>query len=61
SLAEDIFLKKSNLSNCIFIQRNMEKNYKLSPEHSIRIIEKIWGNKRLEKNCNKKGAENETI
>ncbi len=61
TLAKDVVAKKAHLSNCVFIQRGMEKNYKLSPEHSIKIIEKIWGEKRLEKNCNKKGAENETI
>jgi len=60
SLAEDIVKGKAHLSNCIFIQRSMEKNRKLSNDHAIRIIEKVWGNDRLNKNCNKKGAENET-
>ncbi len=60
SLAEDIVQNKAHLSNCIFIQRSMEKNRKLSNDHAIRIIEKVWGEERLNKNCNKKGAENET-
>ena len=60
SLAEDIVQNRAHLSNCIFIQRSMEKNRKLSNDHAIRIIEKVWGEDRLDKNCNKKGAENET-
>jgi Na+-translocating ferredoxin:NAD+ oxidoreductase RNF subunit RnfB len=60
SLAEDIVQNRAHLSNCIFIQRSMEKNRKLSNDHAIRIIEKVWGEERLNKNCNKKGAENET-
>ena len=60
SLAEDIVRNKAHLSNCIFIQRMMEKSRKLSNDHAIRIIEKVWGEDRLDKNCNKKGAENES-
>jgi len=60
SLAEDVVKGNAHLSNCIFIQRSMEKNRKLSNEHALRLIEKVWGKDRLDKNCNKKGAENET-
>ncbi|MBZ4676482.1 MAG: ferredoxin [Anaerophaga sp.] len=60
SLAEDIVRKESQLSACVFIQRMMEKHSKLSSEHALRIIEKIWGRNRLDKNCNKKGAENDS-
>lgn len=60
SLAEDIVRKESQLSACVFIQRMMEKHSKLSGEHALRIIEKIWGENRLDKNCNKKGAENDS-
>ncbi len=56
ALAEDIVNNEANLSHCIFMQKVMEKNKKLSPEHSLNIIEKIWGKDRLDKNCNKKGA-----
>ncbi|MCW3804080.1 [Fe-Fe] hydrogenase large subunit C-terminal domain-containing protein [Plebeiibacterium marinum] len=59
SLAEDIVQRKANLSNCVFMQRMMEKNRKLSGEHATRIIEKTWGNQRLDKDCSKKGAKNE--
>lgn len=55
-LAKDIVNKEAHLSNCVFLQRMMEKNKKLDPEHSIRIIEKTWGKDRLTKDCHKKGA-----
>ena len=60
-LARDIVLKDANLSNCVFMQRMMEKSKKLDPQHSIRIIEKTWGKDRLDKDCYKKGAKNEGI
>jgi iron only hydrogenase large subunit-like protein len=56
ALAEDIAQGESHVSNCLFLQRVMERNKKLSPEHAFKIIEDIWGTKRLDKNCNKKGA-----
>jgi iron only hydrogenase large subunit-like protein len=61
SLAEDIVKGDANISHCIFMQKMMEKNKKLSPEHSFDIIEQIWGKSRLDKNCYKKGAENEGL
>ncbi|WP_430810492.1 MULTISPECIES: [Fe-Fe] hydrogenase large subunit C-terminal domain-containing protein [unclassified Carboxylicivirga] len=60
SLAKDIVRKEANLSNCVFLQRMMEKSKKLDPQHSIRIIEKTWGKDRLDKNCKKKGAKDES-
>ncbi len=60
SLAEDIVRRESQLSACVFIQRMMEKHRKLSGEHALKIIEKIWGANRLDKDCDKKGAENNT-
>lgn len=61
TLAEDIVNRKANLSHCIFMQRQMEKHNKLSPDHAIKIIEKVWGESRLDKDCSKKGAKNENI
>ncbi len=61
SLAEDIVTRKANLSHCVFMQRNMEKHKKLNVDHSIKIIEKVWGKDRLEKDCTKKGAKNELL
>jgi iron only hydrogenase large subunit-like protein len=48
-LAEDIVKGKATISHCVFVQRVMEKNYKLSPEQSFAIIEKVWGKNRLDK------------
>lgn len=59
SLAEDIARKEAQLSNCVFLQRMMEKNKKLSSDHAIRLIEKTWGQQRLDKDCRKKGAKYE--
>lgn len=60
SLAEDIVNRNANLSHCIFMQRQMEKHKQLSPDRAFRIIEKVWGESRLDKDCSKKGAKNET-
>lgn len=59
SLAEDITRGEANLSNCVFMQRMMEKHRKLSSDHAISIIEKTWGKDRLDKDCRKKGAKYE--
>ena len=59
NLAEDIARREAQLSNCVFLQRMMEKNKKLSSEHAFRIIEKTWGKDRLDKDCRKKGAKYE--
>jgi hypothetical protein len=49
ALAEDIAQDRASISYCVFVQRVMEKNYKLSPEQSFSVIEKIWGQNRLNK------------
>lgn len=49
SLAEDIVKNKASISHCVFVQRVMEKNYKLSPDQAFTVIEKIWGKNRLNK------------
>ncbi len=61
TLAEDIVQNQAHLSDCVFIQRIMEKNKKLHHEHAIRIIEKKWGKARLDKDCKKRGAKNEGL
>ncbi|MEG1543203.1 MAG: [Fe-Fe] hydrogenase large subunit C-terminal domain-containing protein [Tannerellaceae bacterium] len=59
SLAEDIVRHEAQFSDCVFMQRNMEKHGKLGPEHAFRLIEKTWGKDRLNKDCYKKGAKYE--
>ena len=60
ALAEDIVSQRANLSHCVFMQRQMEKHHKLSNDHAFKIIEKVWGASRLDKDCYKKGAKYET-
>ncbi len=61
ALAEDVVRGYADISHCIFMQKVMERNKKLSPETGMNIIEKIWGKDRLNKDCNKKGADNESL
>ncbi len=49
SLAEDIVKGIASMSHCVFVQRVMEKNYKLSPEQAFAVIEKVWGKNSLKK------------
>lgn len=59
AFAEDIVQRRANISECVFVQKSMQKRKKLSPELGIKIVEKIWGEKKLEKDCTKKGAKYE--
>ena len=59
TLAEDIVQGRANISHCIFMQQQMIKQNLLDSNHAERITEKIWGEGRLEKKCNKLGAEDE--
>jgi len=59
TLAEDIVQGDAQISHCVFMQQQMTKQNILSQEHAIKITESIWGKERLEKNCNKLGAEDE--
>lgn len=61
SLAEDIIRHTAKFSDCVFMQRNMEKHGKLNYEHAIRIVEETWGKDRLNKDCYKKGAKYEGL
>jgi iron only hydrogenase large subunit-like protein len=59
TLSEDIVQGNAQISHCVFLQQNMIKQNLLSNDQAFRITENIWGKERLEKNCNKIGAENE--
>jgi Fe-S-cluster-containing hydrogenase component 2 len=59
TLSEDIVKGDAQVSHCIFLQQQMIKQNLLSQDQAIRITENIWGEERLEKNCNKLGAEDE--
>jgi iron only hydrogenase large subunit-like protein len=53
ALAEDIVKGKAAISHCIFLQKTMEQTRKLHPDHSFRIMERIWGKDRFYKDCTK--------
>lgn len=57
SLAEDIVKDNAQISHCVFVQRIMEKNYRLSPDQAFFVIEKIWGKDRLNKYTNQDNHE----
>lgn len=57
--AEDVVQGRSVISNCIFLQKKLENQRLLDSKHALRMIEKIWGKDRFDKNCTKKGAKNE--
>ena len=60
SLAEDIVRHKADISQCVFIREsNMEKEL-MDRQRSATIMRRIWGDNNFTKNCNKKGAENES-
>ncbi len=59
TLAEDIVQGEAQISHCIFMQQQLTRQNLLSHEQATRITENIWGKERLEKNCNKLGAEDE--
>jgi iron only hydrogenase large subunit-like protein len=59
TLAEDIVKGDAQISHCIFLQQQMVRQNLLSQEQATRVTESIWGKERLEKNCNKIGAEDE--
>jgi iron only hydrogenase large subunit-like protein len=61
TLAEDIVQGNAQISHCIFMQQQLTKHNLLSHEQAVRATENIWGNERLEKNCNKLGAEDENF
>lgn len=52
SLAEDVAQGSASVSQCVFLQKIMEQN-KLHPQHSFRIMKRIWGENRFRKDCEK--------
>jgi len=52
SLAEDVAQGNASVSQCVFLQKIMEQN-KPDPEHSFRIMKRIWGENRFRKDCDK--------
>ena len=48
ALAEDIVCNGCKLSDCIFIQRNMEAHKTQKVEESLKTMENIWGYEKIE-------------
>ena len=48
ALAEDIVCNGCKLSDCIFIQRNMEAHKTQKVEDSLKSMENIWGYEKIE-------------
>ena len=48
ALAEDIVCRGCQLSDCIFIQRNMEAHKTQKVEESLKTMENIWGYEKIE-------------
>jgi Iron only hydrogenase large subunit, C-terminal domain/Putative Fe-S cluster len=59
TLSEDIVKGDAQVTHCIFLQQQMIRQNLLSQDQAKRITANIWGEERLEKNCNKSGVEDE--
>jgi hypothetical protein len=60
SLAEDIVRHRGDISGCVFIRENNMEKELMDRDRSAGIMKRIWGDNNFTKNCNKKGAENES-
>jgi iron only hydrogenase large subunit-like protein len=49
SLAEDVVQGKATITQCIFVQKMLEKRQIFTKEESHQMIESIWGKEKLEK------------
>ncbi len=47
ALARDIVCHNAKLTDCVFMQRNLEAKGKLDPQQSVEIMEAIWGNDKI--------------
>lgn len=59
ALAEDIVQGKARMTDCVFLQNKYVKEQKIKPEKAYKNLEKKWGVKRFDADCNKKGGRNE--
>lgn len=54
TLAEDVVRGDAKISNCVFMQRRMEKSGALSGDQARTILEEVWGENRASENNHKK-------
>ncbi|QZE14751.1 4Fe-4S binding protein [Halosquirtibacter laminarini] len=61
ALAKDISKGIARLSQCVLLDLKWMKNKNVGIDTTMQQIEKIWGDKILQLDCTKKGAQNEII
>ena len=50
SLSEDVVQDQATIKQCIFVQKILEQNEKLDMQESVRIMQSIWSENKLDKN-----------
>ena len=50
SLSEDVVQNQADIRQCIFVQKILEQNEKLDIQESVRIMQTIWSENKLDKN-----------
>ena len=50
ALAQDVVQGKAKLNQCIFMQKILTREGLLTPEESMELSAKVWGNGKFEKN-----------
>ncbi|MEI7662198.1 MAG: [Fe-Fe] hydrogenase large subunit C-terminal domain-containing protein [Bacteroidota bacterium] len=50
SLSEDVVQNQASIKQCIFVQKILEQNEKLDMPESVRIMQSIWSENKLDKN-----------
>lgn len=59
ALAEDMVQGLAKMTDCVFLQKRYLKENKITVDKACTNLEKIWGEKRFEADCNRKGGRNE--
>jgi len=59
ALAEDMVQGKARMTDCIFLREKYVRLDRIKPDSADKNLEKVWGKKRIDADCNKKGGRNE--
>lgn len=59
ALAEDMVQGKAKMTNCVFLQKRYLKENKVTLEKVYENLDGVWGDKRFDADCTKKGGRNE--
>lgn len=60
ALAEDVVRNRASISDCVFVREKNVSAGIMSLATASGRFRRIWGEENFEKNCNRKGAENES-